>query len=134
MSSGAWCPINSQNTFLRADLVPLFLMFDQIGRFDDIIAGFILQHYVYENGGFVHFGAPFTNQERGVRDWMKDFEAEVEGHLTIEKVLEHVRSVPVRGVPPSEALKRIFADAPADPPFFIRHRPLVEAWLADLAR
>ena len=130
----AWSPINSQNTFLREPLLPLYLMFDQIGRFDDIVAGYLLQHYVYANGGWVHFGQPFTRQERGVRDWLRDFENEVEGHLTIERLLAHLQGKPVSGISAPEAMRRISAPSPQGPAFFERHRPLVDAWLADLER
>ena len=113
-------------------MLPLFLMFDQIGRFDDILAGYILQHYVYRNGGWIHFGIPFTRQERGVRDFLRDFEHEVEGHLTIERLIEHIRSVPVEGLSAFEAMGHLFAPAPELPPFFERHRALAAAWLSDL--
>jgi hypothetical protein len=130
---GAWSPINSQNTFVRSHCLPLFLMYDRIGRFDDIVAGLILQHYVYSNGAYVHFGAPITRQDRGERDWLCDFEREVEGTLTIDAILNHIDSVDVTGVSPTEALRRTFAHRDGMPSFFERHRPLVDAWLSDLA-
>lgn len=130
----AWSPINSQNTFVRERVLPLFLMFDQIGRFDDILAGYLLQRYVYANAAAIHFGVPFTRQERGVRDWLRDFEHEVEGHLTIEALLDHIRKTPVEGLSAMDAMRRFFSEAPGAPAFFDRHRPLVYAWLADLEK
>lgn len=134
VAQDVWSPINSQNTFVRERVLPLFLMFDQIGRFDDICAGYILQRYVYGNGGWIHFGVPFTRQERGARDWLRDFAHEVEGHLTIEAILAHLRAVPVEGLSAFEAMAHLFECPPDAPPFFARHKPLVTAWLSDLDR
>jgi hypothetical protein len=133
VACGAWSPINSQNTFVRGRCLPLYLMFDQVGRFDDVIAGFLLQHYIYENDAFVHFGVPFTRQERGLRDFLHDFEREVEGILSIDAILAHIRSVNVKGMSAADAMLATFAPRENQPAFFVRHRPLVEAWLADLA-
>ncbi len=134
VAQNAWCPINSQNTFLRERVLPFFLMCDQIGRFDDIFAGYLLQRYVYASGAWIHFGVPFTRQERGVRDWLKDFEHEVEGHLTVEAVLDHIQKTPVEGISAMDAMRKFFAQSPGAPAFFDRHRPLVQAWLSDFDR
>lgn len=132
VSQGAWSPINSQNTFVREAFLPLFPMFDRIGRFDDIMAGYLLQHFAYENGGAIHFGAPFTRQERGKRDWLRDMGMEMEGHATCEQVLARIREIPCKGLTPHRWMKKLFLDAPPAPEFFPRHAPLVAAWLEDL--
>jgi len=60
---------NSQNTFLRREVIPHYFVFPHVGRADDIWACF----YAQAQGFRVAFGKPSVIQQRNPQDVMKNF-------------------------------------------------------------
>ena len=82
LSSGNWCPFNSQNTWIRRDVavlayLPSFCSF----RMTDIWRSFVAQRCLWEQGEGVVFVAPTVRQERNEHNLLKDFEDEVSGYV-----------------------------------------------------
>jgi hypothetical protein len=81
-----WTVFNSQNTALIRELIPSWFMMPNVGRHDDIYASLIVQRVARERNLYVHFGPPFTYQQRHQHDLLKDLRAEIYG-------MEHVLSL-----------------------------------------
>ena len=80
-------PFNSQNTFLKAAVLPHYFMFPGVGRMDDIWAAY----HVESHGFKVIYGRPSVTQKRNDHDLTKDFMAEIQGY---EKAIAIVREIP----------------------------------------
>jgi hypothetical protein len=76
LAPGTWAPFNSQNTALLRELLPAYLLFPKIGRYDDIWASYVVRRIADERGDVVTYGAPLVRQERNPHDYFKDFDAE----------------------------------------------------------
>jgi hypothetical protein len=102
-------PFNSQNTFLSRKLFPTYFLFPGIGRFDDIWAAYITQHY-FPNS--VIYGPPTVFQDRNEHDLVKDLEQELFGYkwtYELIKDLEHwQRFLPEKSLLAYEAYKKEF--------------------------
>jgi hypothetical protein len=70
---------NSQNTAVIRDLIPAWFMMPGVGRHDDIYASLIVQRVARARGYHVHFGQPFTYQQRNTHDQLVDLRAEIDG-------------------------------------------------------
>ena len=82
LTSGAWCPFNSQNTTWFRDAAPLMYLPTFCSfRMTDIWRGFIAQRIAWECDWSVSFHAPTVWQERNEHNLMKDFQDEVSGYL-----------------------------------------------------
>jgi hypothetical protein len=88
LASTAIAPFNSQNTFLKAEVLPNYFMFPDIGRMEDIWAAY----HVQSLGHRVAFGKANVIQERNVHCLTKDLEAEFLGNLKSHKLLEDIAS------------------------------------------
>lgn len=69
-------PFNSQNTFIRGELLKDYFLFPHIGRMDDIWASYYLQAKGYR----VVYGKPSVYQDRNVHDLVKDMKQEYLGY------------------------------------------------------
>jgi hypothetical protein len=78
-----WTVFNSQNTAVIRELIPAWFMMPGVGRHDDIYASLIVQRVARERGYAIHFGPPFTYQQRNAHNLVADLRAEVDG-------MEHV--------------------------------------------
>jgi hypothetical protein len=76
IASNKMAPFNSQNSFLRGELLRHYFLFPHIGRMDDIWAAFYLQ----AKGFSVVFGKPSVYQARNAHDLTKDMKAEYLGY------------------------------------------------------
>jgi hypothetical protein len=88
-----WTVFNSQNTAVIRDLVPAWFMMPGVGRHDDIYAGLIVQRVARERNLHVHFGPPFTYQQRNKHDQIADLRAEIDGMENVCKLanlLDHI--------------------------------------------
>jgi hypothetical protein len=54
-------------------------MMPGVGRHDDIYASLIVQRVARARGYHVHFGQPFTYQQRNTHDQLVDLRAEIDG-------------------------------------------------------
>jgi hypothetical protein len=75
-ASNAISPFNSQNTFLKRDVLPDYFLFPHIGRMDDIWASF----YVQAKGRQVAYAKASVYQDRNEHDLVKDMVQEYLGY------------------------------------------------------
>ncbi len=80
-----WTVFNAQNTAIVRELVPAFFQMPGVGRHDDIYASLIVQRVARERGYHVHFGPPFTYQQRNTHDQLVDLRAEIDGMGNVTK-------------------------------------------------
>lgn len=82
LSSGSWCPFNSQNTTWFPDAFPLMYLPTYCSfRMTDIWRSFVAQRIAWANDWGVLFHQPTVYQERNEHDLMRDFAQEVPGYL-----------------------------------------------------
>jgi hypothetical protein len=90
ISSNKISPFNSQNTFLKSELLKDYFLFPHIGRMDDIWASY----YVGGKGAKVMYGKPSVYQKRNVHDFVKDMKQEYIGYENNLKVVQDVAKDP----------------------------------------
>jgi hypothetical protein len=83
-------PFNSQNTFLKASVIPHYFMFPFVGRMDDIWASF----YVQSRGFKVIYGKASVTQVRSGHDLTKDMKAEYMGYEMNDKMAKSITEYP----------------------------------------
>jgi hypothetical protein len=83
---GTWTVFNSQNTAVIRELIPAWFMMPGVGRHDDIYASLIVQRVARERGYHVHFGPPFTYQQRNDHNLVTDLRAEIDGMENVQKM------------------------------------------------
>jgi STELLO glycosyltransferase-like protein len=82
LTTGAWCPFNSQNTAWLPEAFPLMYLPAYCSfRMTDIWRSFVAQRLAWVNGWGVLFHEPTVSQNRNVHDLMRDFRDEVPGYL-----------------------------------------------------
>jgi len=112
IASNKLAPFNSQNTFIRREVLENYFLFPHIGRMDDIWAAF----YVQAKGFKVVYGKASVYQERNAHDAVKDMKQEYigyENNLKLvndlyqdpEKILAYL---PARSVDAFRAYRRHF--------------------------
>jgi len=77
-------PFNSQNTFLRREVLPHYFMFPKVGRMDDIWAAY----YVQALGHKVVYTRPSVRQLRNVHNLTGDFLNELDGYVDAQRISE----------------------------------------------
>jgi len=82
-------PFDSQNTFISREIIPVYMMIPHIGRFDDIWASYIVQHYFPDS---VAYCAPSVYQERNTQDVMQNFEDEIIGYRHTSAFIKHLNN------------------------------------------
>jgi hypothetical protein len=97
LSSGSWCPFNSQNTTWFPEAfallyLPAFCSF----RMTDIWRSFVAQRVAWENGWSVLFHDATVHQQRNDHDLMRDFADEVPGYLHNRRIAEVLASLTLR--------------------------------------
>lgn len=135
LSSGSWCPFNSQNTTWFPEAFPLlYLPAFCSFRMTDIWRSFVAQRLAWENGWSVLFHDATVQQQRNDHDLMRDFADEVPGYLHNRRIAENLELLTLRrgpsGIPENllrcyEALVRMDLVAKQE-------IALVEAWNEDL--
>ena len=76
MAANRMGPFNSQNTFMRGELLRDYMMFPAVGRMDDIWASYYLQ----AKGAKVAYAAASVYQARNVHNLVRDMQAEYMGY------------------------------------------------------
>jgi hypothetical protein len=88
-----WTIWNSQNTAVVRELIPAWFMMPGVGRHDDIYASLIVQRVARERGLHVHFGPPFTYQQRNEHNLITDLRAEIDGMEDVTKLADLLDSI-----------------------------------------
>lgn len=82
LTTGAWCPFNSQNTTWWRDAFPLmYLPASCSFRMTDIWRSFVAQRIAWTNEWSILFHEATVAQDRNAHDLRKDFADEVPGYL-----------------------------------------------------
>lgn len=92
-----WTVFNSQNTAVVRELIPAWFMMPNTGRHDDIYASLIVQRVARERNLHVHFGQPFTYQQRNEHDLIVDLKAEISGMENTIKLADLLDSIILKG-------------------------------------
>ncbi|MHB2018541.1 MAG: hypothetical protein ACYCW6_16465 [Candidatus Xenobia bacterium] len=92
VAKGSWCPINTQNTSYRRDIIPAAFVPPNVGRYDDIFSGYCMRAIMDALGDSVVYGRPLLHQDRNVHDLWKDLEHEMFGNRHAPHLLEVLRA------------------------------------------
>lgn len=134
---GTWSPFNSQNTAWWPDAYPLmYLPAYCTLRATDIWRGLIAERVAWVNGWSLLFHEPSVWQERNEHNLMRDFRDEVPVYLRnreIGSILEKLE-LPAGAAHVSANLHRCYEALAAAAIIDAREIPLLESWLADVAR
>ena len=79
VAAGAWAPFNSQNTALDRRALPAYFLSPGVGRYDDILASFIVKRIADHLGEGICYGHPLVRQQRNPHDLFSDLEREIMG-------------------------------------------------------
>lgn len=131
---GTYTPVNSQNTAYRGDLAPLFMVWTGVGRYDDIWASYAAERIMAKLGYGVHFGPPFTRQERNTQSIWRNLQAELFGMEYTPCFLADLQAVHLAIDAPLIMLARLYeqmATWPYLPPIVCE---LGRAWCRDVEK
>jgi hypothetical protein len=84
MAANKMGPFDSQNTFLRREVLQDYFLFPHLGRMDDIWAGY----YVQAKGFKVVYGKPSVYQDRNAHDLIRDMREEYVGYENNLRLVE----------------------------------------------
>jgi hypothetical protein len=100
LSSGSWCPFNSQNTtWFPEAFALLYLPAFCSYRMTDIWRSFVAQRIAWENDWSILFHNATVQQQRNDHDLMRDFADEVPGYLHNRRIAEVLGSLTLRRGP-----------------------------------
>lgn len=97
MAKGTWCPFNSQNTALSKDIIPAYCLSPNVGRYDDIWAGYAILAIADYFDHATMFGFPLVKQERNPHNYFKDHMVERVGLEYTEVFCEWLRAIKFTG-------------------------------------
>ncbi len=133
LSSGTWCPFNSQSTWWFPQAYPLlYLPVNVSFRMTDIWRSFIAQRCLWEIKQGVTFHSPAeVFQDRNEHDLIKDFEQEIPGYLNNHKIAELLINLPLDNKPELISANmfkcyQVLTEAHIIPK---EELPLVESWI-----
>lgn len=95
LDSSTWCPFNSQATAFHTALLPLYMMWPRVGRFDDIFPGYVVRTVLDQIGYNVHYGYPLVSQTRNEHDLLVDLRAELLGYGYTSELTDLLRNFEV---------------------------------------
>jgi hypothetical protein len=136
LTSGSWCPFNSQNTAWWRDAFPLlYLPAYCTFRMTDIWRSFVAQRIAWTNDWGILFHEPNARQERNDHNLLRDFKDEVPGYLNNAAICDALAKLPLRsGVEYiGENLLACYETLVSMALIDRQELRLVEAWLADLS-
>lgn len=97
LSSGSWCPFNTQTTWWWKEAFPLLYLPSYCTfRMTDIWKSFVAQRCLWEMGYPLVFHAAEVDQDRNLHNLMRDFESEVSGYLQNQKLTETLERCKLR--------------------------------------
>jgi len=132
---GTWCPFNSQTTWWWPVAFPLLYLPSHCSfRMTDIWRSFVAQRCLWEFGAGVVFHAPEVVQQRNAHVLLRDFEDEIPGYLSNERLVSILGELSLASGPASVGsnLFRCYEALVGHGFLSSAEMPLVEAWLRDL--
>jgi len=135
VTSGSWCPFNSQNTTWWPDAFELLYLPSYCSfRMTDIWRSFIAQRIAWVNGWAILFHEPTVRQERNEHNLLRDFSDEIPGYLHNSEICEVLETLPlVSGVEKiSENLKICYEKLVRMSLIGAEELQLLDAWLEDI--
>lgn len=93
LAPGTYSPFNSQNTAIHRDMVPVYFLVPDIGRFDDIWSSYIVERIAWRMGDAVSYGEPLVRQNRNDHDLWVDAWAEEMGTKMTTDFCRWLRSI-----------------------------------------
>ena len=81
-------PFNSQNTFLSRKVLPYYMMLTDVGRAQDILGSYLLQHHF---PGCVVFTEPSVVHARNQHNLHRDLESELVQYRISKELVENLR-------------------------------------------
>lgn len=93
LEKGTFSPFNSQNTAIHRDMVPVYFLVPDIGRFDDIWSSYIVERVAGHLGDYVSYGQPLVKQIRNDHDYWVDAYAEEMGTKMTTDFCKWLRSI-----------------------------------------
>lgn len=90
MAANKLAPFNSQNTFLKGELLRDYFLFPHVGRMDDIWASY----YVQAKGAKVVFNKPSVYQRRNAHNLVLDMKREYLGYEHNLEIVEKIAKDP----------------------------------------
>ncbi|EKX51750.1 hypothetical protein GUITHDRAFT_150797 [Guillardia theta CCMP2712] len=97
LSRKTWCPFNSQNTAISREVIPGYCLSPNVGRYDDIWAGYVVMAIADKLDHAIMFGFPLVKQERNPHNYFNDHQAERIGLEFTETFCEWLREAPLKG-------------------------------------
>jgi hypothetical protein len=94
---GTWCPFDSQNTALARETIPAYFLSPDIGRYDDIWAGYVIRAIADHLGHYVSYGLPLVTQVRNRHNLWRDLDAERFGWQMTDALVQTIREVSLTG-------------------------------------
>jgi len=135
LQEGSWCPFNTQSTWWWKEAFPLLYLPSYCSfRMTDIWKSFVAQRCLWEMDYKLVFHAPEADQDRNIHDLMKDFEAEVPGYLSNERLTQVLEATKlasgIENTP--DNLIRCYEALTREGIFPKEELTLVKAWVNDL--
>lgn len=93
-----WSVLNTQATAWRRGYAPVIGLSPGIGRFEDIVSGWLLQRVAMECGDLISYGPPFVRHERYAHDLLDDLEAELWGMRWGQRFCTDLKAVDLHAV------------------------------------
>ncbi len=117
LDPAAWAPVNTQNTALRAELIPTYYFIRMgyavngaaVDRYGDIFSGYFAQACAKHLGWAVRFGAPVADHRRNSHNYFRDAAAEWLAIQVIEDLAPWLRTARLSGSSPCETYASLAA-------------------------
>lgn len=135
LAENCWCPFNSQNTVFFPEAYPLlYLPATCSFRMTDIWRSFIAQRILWTCGWELSFHAATVDQERNEHNLLKDFEDEISGYLSNQKIIDLLESLPLKSGTDNMRinLEACYSAMVAADYFKPQEEVLLDAWLNDI--
>ena len=92
-----YSPFNSQNTAIHRDMVPVYFLVPDIGRFDDIWSSYVVERVAWHMGDYVSYGQPLVKQIRNDHDYWVDAWVEEMGTKMTTDFCKWLRQIELSG-------------------------------------
>ncbi|MFN2532437.1 MAG: STELLO glycosyltransferase family protein [Pyrinomonadaceae bacterium] len=97
LTTGSWCPFNSQNTTWWKEALPLMYLPAYCSfRMTDIWRSFVAQRIAWTNNWGVLFHGPTVVHERNDHDLLSDFRDEIPGYLHNAQICQALEALPLK--------------------------------------
>lgn len=97
LDKGIYSPFNSQNTAIHRDIVPIYFLVPDIGRFDDIWSSYLVERIAWHMGDYISYGQPLVRQIRNDHDYWVDARAEEMGTKMTTDFCQWLRQIKLSG-------------------------------------